>query len=81
MTCFTQREARACWEGGQSLEASFSPWQEEPFRDRSPFWDQLWEGQLPNEDQEPFEGVFQCLDLYATVAAYLVLEVVQGVPH
>ena len=65
----------------QSRLGSFSPWQEELFRDRSPCWDRLSEGRLPNEGQEPFEDVVQCPDLYVKVEAYLVIEDVQGVIH
>lgn len=63
----------------QSRLGSFSPEQEEPFRDRSPFWDRLSEGRQSNEGQERSEGVVQCLDLCVKVAAYLVLEDAQGV--
>jgi hypothetical protein len=59
----------------------FSLEQEEPSRDRSPFWDRLLGGQLPNEGPELSEGVVQYLDLYVKVAAYLAFEAVQGVPH
>jgi hypothetical protein len=63
----------------QSRLALLSQGQEEPFRDRSPFWGRLSEGRLTNEGQEPSEVVVQCLDLSVKVVVYLVFEDVQGV--
>ena len=65
----------------QRRPGSFSLWREEPFRDRSPFWDRLSEVRLPNEGQGPSEDVVQCPGLYVKVEAHLVFEDVQGGPH
>lgn len=73
--------AKACEGIPWSRQAAISPWQEEPFQDRSPFWDRHSEGRLPNEGEEPSEDVVQYLDLYVKEAAYLVFEDVQGGPH
>ena len=48
------------------------------FQDQSPSWDHYWEEGLPNDCQESFGDVVQCLDLYVKVAAYCVFEDYQG---